>query len=313
MKNYILFLSVICSLNLFGQALKPKIMVVPSKDWCNENHFMKTIDNQGSTEYISDWETALVKRPDLNSVLAKIGSEMSKSGFPLENLQSTIDNVKQDRLEEGVRSGVTSSPIDQIRAKAKADIELHLYWKIESQGPQKRITDFRLVGVDTYTNKEVAAVDGSGQWASSSQNSDADLLREAVQSKMDGFKAALLVYFDDLFKNGREITFNVFVKDAWGRDFTSEDYGGDELSFLITDWLAANSVQGRSGSKSSTDTRLLCSGVRIPLYDAQNQAIDAKGYARGFKTYLKSIGIASDLIYLDGVGLGKVNIYIGPK
>lgn len=313
MKRYSLILTVFCAINLFGQALKPKIMVVPSKDWCSENNFMKTIDNQGSPDYISDWETALVKRPDLNSVLGKIGAEMAKAGFPLENLQATIDQVKQDRLEEGVRNGVSSSPIDQVRAKAKADIELHLYWKIESQGPRKRITDFRLIGVDTYTNKEVAFADGSGEWASSANVSDADLLREAIQSKMDGFQRTLLNHFDDLFKNGREITFNVYLKDAWGRDMTTEDFGGDELSYLITDWLAKNTVQGRSGSKSSSDTRLLCTGVRIPLYDAQNQAIDAKGFARGFKSYLKSIGITSDLVYVDGVGLGKVNIYIGPK
>lgn len=313
MKKYYLLFTVFCALNLFGQALRPKIMVVPAKDWCNENNFMRTIDNQGNTEYISDWEAALVKRPDLNSVLGKIGSEMAKVGFPLENLQATIDQVKQDRLEEGVRSDVSSSPIDQVRAKAKADIELHLYWKIESQGPSKRITNFRLIGVDTYTNKEVAFADGSGDWLSSSQYSDADLLREAVISKMDGFQRTLLTYFDDLFKNGRGITFNVYVNDAWGKDLTTEDFGGDELSYLITDWLAANSVQGRSGSKSSTDTRLLCTGVRIPLYDAQNQAIDAKGFARGFKSYLKSIGIASNFINVDGVGLGKVNIYIGPK
>lgn len=313
MRKYSLLFTIFCAANLFGQALKPKIMVVPSKDWCSENGFLKTLDNQGSTEYIADWEAALVKRPDLNSVLGKIGAEMAKASFPLENLQATIDQVKQDRIEEGVRSGVSSSPIDQIRAKAKADIELHLYWKIETQGPRKRITDFRLIGVDTYTNKEVAFADGSGDWLSSSQFSDADLLREAVISKMDGFQRTLLTYFDDLFKNGREITFNVYVKDAWGRDFTTEEFGDDELSYLITDWLAANTVQGRSGTKSSTDTRLLCSGVRIPLYDAQNQAIDAKGFARGFKSYLKSIGITSDLIYVDGVGLGKVNIYIGPK
>jgi hypothetical protein len=313
MKNIILFLAVFYALNLFGQAKKPKIMVVPGKDWCNENGFMKTIDNQGVTEYISDWETALVKRPDLNSVLAKIGGEMAKSNFPLEGLQQTIDNVKQDRLEEGVRSDVNSSPIDQIRAKAKSDIEVHLYWKIESQGPRKRITDFRLVAFDTYTNKQVADAQGSADWASASQYSDADLLREAVQSKMDEFKSKLQIHFEELMKNGREITFNVYTKGSWGRDLTTEDYGGDELSYLITDWLTANSVQGRAGTSSSTETRLLCSGVRIPLYDAQNQAIDAKGFARGFKSYLKSIGIVSDLILVDGVGLGKVNIYIGPK
>ena len=31
----------------FGQAKKPTIMVVPSKNWCDTNHFVTKIENQG--------------------------------------------------------------------------------------------------------------------------------------------------------------------------------------------------------------------------------------------------------------------------
>jgi hypothetical protein len=313
MKTHSLILTIFCALNLFGQAIRPKIMVVPSKDWCNENNFMRTIDNQGNTEYISDWEAALVKRPDLNSVIAKISGEMSKRKFSLENLQSTIDQIKQDRLEEGVRGDVMSSPIDQVRAKAKADIELHLYWKIETQGPKKRVTNFRIIGIDTYSNKQVADAIGSVDWVLSAQVSDAELLYETVQSKMDQFERTLQTHFDDLLLNGREINFNVYLRDGWGKDFSTEEFGDDELSYLIKVWLSKSTVQGRTGTNSSTKTRLQYSGTRIPLYDSQNMAINAADFARDFKRYLKSLGIPSDQIEIDGVGLGKVNIFIGPK
>ena len=311
--NYLLILASLLITNFsFGQAKKPKIMVVPSKQWCQEKGFIKTIDNQGNTEYIADWEAALVKTPNLKTVMVKMGNEMQKSGFMLESLEQTIDGLKQDRIEEQVNTiKVASSPIDQVRAKAKADIEIHVYWKIESQGPRKRITEFFLEGIDTYTNKQVGSATGSGNWASSSDVSDADLLIEAVQSKIDGFKSTLQMSFDEMFKNGREITMDMYVTENWGKDFTTGDYGGDELQYLISDWLAANTVQGRFGSPSGSETRLLINGIRIPLYNANNQAIDAAGFARGFKNYLKTIGI--DQVKVDPVGLGKVKIFIGPK
>jgi hypothetical protein len=314
MKKSFLFIltSVLLTSISFAQAKKPKIMVVPSKQWCQEKGFIRNYDNQGVTEYIADWEAALVKTPNLKTAMVKMGTEMQKSGFLLESLEQTIDGIKQDRIEEQVNNiKVSSSPIDQVRAKAKADIEIHVYWKIESQGPRKRITEFILEGIDTYTNKQVASATGSGNWASSSDVSDADLLLEAIQSKMDGFKSTLQMSFDEMFKNGREITMDMYVTEAWGKDFTTEDYGGDELQFLISDWLASNTVQGRFGSPAGSETRLLINGIRIPLYNNNNQAMDAAGFARGFKSYLKSIGI--DQVKIDPVGLGKVKIFIGPK
>jgi hypothetical protein len=312
MKNLILFLFIHLSYLVIGQAKKPDLMVVPAKDWCDQRGFLKTINNQGVTEYISDWEMATVKSSELNSVLTKMSAEMAKGGFKLQDLQQTIATVKNDRGEEAIRGNVSTNPIMEIRARAKSDIEIHVYWKLESQGPRKRIADFRLSGIDTYTNKVVATAQGSGDWASGDYT-ESELLIEAVQSKMDGFKATLQTTFDDMFKNGREITMNVYKTDNWSEDFTTEKFGGDELSFLISDWLAEKTVAGRFGSPTGDDTRMLITGIRIPLYNEKNQAMDAKEFARGFKNYLKTIGIPSDQITIDPVGQGRVNVFLGPK
>ena len=314
MKKYISIITfILVSFLALSQAKKPKLMVVPAKDWCDKRGFLKTINNQGKTEYISDWETALVKSSELNSVLAKMSAEMQKSGFQLENLQQQIDGLKNDRIEEGLRGNLVQDPINEIRARAKADIEIHVYWNLEEQGARQRISDFRIVGVDTYTNKEIAFAQGSGNWASSNDYTESELLIEAVQSKMDGFKNTLQITFDDMFKNGREISMNIYKTDKWAEDFSTEKYGSDELSFLISDWLAANTVQGRFSTPTGSLDRILINGIRIPLFNERNQALDAPGYARNFKKYLVSIGIQSDLIKIDPVGLGRVNIFIGPK
>jgi hypothetical protein len=299
---------------IIGQATKPTIMVVPSTDWCQANGFVKQESNQGGAVITPQWEQAIIKFPDLNTVMSKIGSEMSKDDFPLQSLSQTLKQIGQDRLESTVRGGtIGQNEIDLVRNYAKADIEMHLYWKIERQGPRARISDFRVVGIDTYTSKEIAAIDGSGEWVSTSTASDADLLREAVLSRMDGFKSALMNHFKDMFENGREITLYVYASSNWGKDFSTESYGDDELKFLISDWVARNSVKGRSGSKTYSDGEISFKGLRIPLFDENQQQLDAANYARGLKSYLKSIGIPSNEISIDGVGLGRVNVIIGPK
>lgn len=309
---YILsFLS--CTGSLFAQAAKPTIMVVPSIDWCNAYGFVREESNQGEKVYVPLWEKALMSTPDLNTVIAKIGSEMSKDDFPLQSLNQTLRDIRQTRLESTVRGTIGQNEIDQVRNIAKADIEMHLYWKIERQGPRSRISDFRIVGIDTYTNKEIASIDGSGQWVSNSSASEADLLREAVLAKMDGFKGALMNHFKDMFENGREITLTVTTSSEWGKNLSTENYGDDELSYLISDWVAENSVKGRAGSKSSSSSTISFKGLRIPLFTENNQQMDAKEYARGLRNYLRSIGIPSSEIEVDGVGLGRVIVILGPK
>lgn len=319
MKHLFLAILLLLVQNLiFGQAKKPVIMVVPANDWCQANGFMKTFDNQGETVNVPDYEKALLTFPDLNSVLGKIASEMLKDGFQLQDLNETIQGIKADRAEESVRQSkdgarVASSPIDVLRATAKADIEFHVYWKIEKQGPRKRVTEFRLKGIDTYSNKQVAYADGSGDWVSAGNVSDADLLREAVLSKMDNFKAQLQTSFDDMFKNGREIVVRIRVWDSWGKDLESSEFGDDELNVIIEDWISENTVQGRFDSPTSTESKMDIKGVRIPLYDEKGKAMDAKKFGNALKKYLISKGIPETEIKVDPKGLGEVQLFLGGK
>ena len=49
MKRSALFIVCLLMASLaFGQAKKPKLMVVPSQIWCNDKGYVMTFDNQGS-------------------------------------------------------------------------------------------------------------------------------------------------------------------------------------------------------------------------------------------------------------------------
>ena len=55
----LLCLSIIgISLNIFGQAKKPTLMVLPSDNWCEQRYFMTKFDNQGTKQKVRNYKQA---------------------------------------------------------------------------------------------------------------------------------------------------------------------------------------------------------------------------------------------------------------
>ena len=72
------------------KAQKPIIMVVPEKAWCINNGFVKSSDPKSP-----DYEKALLNDDVLN-VITKMGGIMQERGYPLKNLQSALDELKNE-------------------------------------------------------------------------------------------------------------------------------------------------------------------------------------------------------------------------
>jgi hypothetical protein len=120
----------------------------------------------------------------------------------------------------------------------------------------------------------------------------------------------LQTYFDDLFKNGREIIVRIKKWDSFDGDL-EKDYGGEELGTQIEKWMSANTVAGRFNTTDATESMMLFEQVRIPMNDASGKAIDARGWLRGLQKHLKdSYQIESKLSIK---GLGQATIVIGEK
>lgn len=189
---------------LFGQAKKPTIMVVPSDNWCIENNFTQTFDNQGNPKVVPDYRAALQKSSDLLLVISKINEMMAERGFPLKNLESCLKTLENQSAEDAMLTSktgasVAESPIDQLKKVAKADIWMQLTYKINKFGPKQSLT-FILQGLDAYTDKQIAGANGTG--AQSFTPEVAILLEEAVLSHIDSFNAQLQAHFEDIFANG---------------------------------------------------------------------------------------------------------------
>lgn len=313
-KSIFTIIAVLMCMAVYGQAKKPTIMVVPSDVWCVQNDFSSTYDNQGVSETIPDYVKALQNDANLLLAIGKINSMMADRGFPLKDLQSVTKSVNQKNAEDNMIQSKTSgasleeNPIDRLRRVAKADIIMQLTYTINTMGPKYSVT-YNLQGIDAYTNKQIAGVQGTGK-----QTFTAELpvmLEEAVMNNMDNFCDQLMVYFEDIQENGREVAVDIRVFDnGSGLDLETE-FGGMELTEIIDDWMSDNTVSHVFNKSDASETFIQYEQVRIPLYKVNGQQMDTESFVRELRKFLRDkYKIESKVMTR---GLGHCILAIGEK
>lgn len=73
-----------------------------------------------------------------------------------------------------------------------------------------------------------------------------------------------------------------------------------------------NTVKGKFSMADATENIIRCDQVRIPLYDANNNAIDARQFAKGLQKYLKAAPFNFE-VKLMSRGLGEAILVLGEK
>ncbi len=290
MKRVGLIIGLIClCLTMFGQAKKPTLMVVPGDTWCSQNGYMSSYDMQGRTVNVPNYEKALQEDMDLVNVITKIGELMAERGFPLKDMASSIRSINQNSVEDEMTSSSKSgsalaeTPLDKLLNRAKADILVELSWKINKTGPKSSVT-YTLRGIDAYTNKQIAATQGTGAQTFSAEIPI--LLEEAVLEHMDNFTAQLQKHFEDLLTNGREITLNIRMFDNGSGKTLEDEFGDSELSEVIDNWMAQNTVNHRYNLTDATENIMHFEQVRIPLYRPNGMPMDTRHFATELRKYL---------------------------
>ncbi len=311
-----LTLVLLCVANIaLGQAKKPTIMVLPADVWCIENGYYSSESNQGRTQKIVDYEKALQENSDLINVITKIGELMADQGFPLKDMASEIKNINRANVEDEQTVSSTSgamlaeTSLEKLTRRAKADILVEVVWKINSNGPKKSVT-YTLRGIDAYSNKQVAAAQGTG--AESFSASTPVLIEEAVIGKMDNFIAQLQNHFDDMMENGREIVVRVQSFDNGSGLSMESEFDGEELTDIIDTWMNDNSVKHRYNLSDAGETSLMFEQVRIPLYRENGSPMDARQFVTGLRKYLSKApyNITGKIVTK---GLGQANLILGEK
>jgi|TARA_B110000967_G_scaffold185099_1_gene205089 hypothetical protein len=309
-----IFVLLFISINLiFSQAKKPSIMIVPMDNWMQENGFMTKINSMGEEISYPDYRKATLENSDLINVISKVGELMSERGFPTKDLEASLKSIEAQQAEDAMLSSksgaeTSESPIDRLKKVAKADIWMQVNWKVITKGPKKKV-DFTIRGIDAYTNNQVATSSGTGEFAMGVE--PVELLREAILANLDLFNGQLLSHFDDMFENGRVISFRIKVWDDWDYDLETEEFGNEELGILIEDWMGDNTVNNKFSTVDATESMMFFDQVRIPLFNEKGRAIDARRWGNGLRKYLKTeFEIESKLM---SQGLGQVQLILGSK
>lgn len=298
-----------------GQAKKPTIMVIPADAWCNANGYMMNFENQGSTTRIPDYQRAVQEDMDLLNTITKIGELMAERGLPLKDLAASIRSINQSAAENEMTTSRTSgaaiaeTPLDRLLTRAKADILVELSWRVNTVGPKNSVT-YTLRGLDAYTNKQVAAAQGTGPVSFSAEIPV--LIEEAVLENMDNFIGQLQAHFDDLLTNGREVGLEIRMFDNGSGASLEDEFDGMELSEIIDEWVAQNTVNHRYSLTDATEDMMVFEQVRIPLYRENGMPMDTRHFASELRKYLRKTpyNMTSKLVTK---GLGKAILIIGEK
>ena len=83
MKRLLVLAALFASLSLGAQMKRPTIMVVPADVWCNDNGYMVSYDDMGTTRWVPDYKVALQSNSEMRSAIASIGNIMADYDFPL--------------------------------------------------------------------------------------------------------------------------------------------------------------------------------------------------------------------------------------
>ena len=307
----LVFVSVI---EIYPQAQKPRIMVVPSRSWCKTNGYWLEFDNQGTKVGVPDYRKAFDNNTEVASAIAAIGGIMSERGFPLVSLDQALLKAENQSAQNTARNdGGVKDPFTILMETVSADVELQLSWTVNQEGLGKYI-NFMLVAYDMASTVQIGQpAEGKG---TTSRTADVTgLLREAVAGFMSPFEAGIMNYFEKLFVTGRQISVEIMVNEKGLDDklpdgLDTEMDNGDEIRKIIRKWMNNNVKTKGFTTTVETEKKIAYEQVFIPLQDEDGDPINARDWIDGLRKELRKIGIQS---VSDSKGIGNVTLILGGK
>lgn len=322
-KLFISFMALLCTLGAFAQstaeninqpkAMKPIIMVVPEKAWCINQGFVKDDDPKSP-----DYEKALLNNDVLN-VITKMGGIMQERGYPLKNLQSALDELKNESamdlaLVSKADGEIVEDELDQLTRVAQADILVNIAFTRTTYGPRNMV-EFRVTSIDAATSKQIGGETGR---SSASGAPISALLEESVLGFIDNFTGSIQRHFEDLVANGREGSVIFKIANDCPLTFESEvNLNGDtgELNEVIDYWMNEHTVNGSFTQNGKTRNRLSYEQVRFPLigkgkFGGKPKAINMDGFIKPITQFLSQFGLS---VSTTPVGIGKAYVVLGGK
>ncbi|MBR5470162.1 MAG: hypothetical protein IKU78_06805 [Paludibacteraceae bacterium] len=304
---FLSFLAFATVSSLLAQAVQPSLMVFPSRAWCHQNGFEKVVVKANGKEVrVQEYDKAFIDNKDLGPAVRTIGKMMQDRGFQLVDLEVQLASQDlESALDNAGDEDIDVSAYDKLLETAGPDIALHINYYTETQGP--RITLFYdLTAFDAYTNKQVAST-GLISYGPVMSAPLQTLIQSALLSSIDAFNAQLMQHFMDMQEKGREISVRINTFSGW-EDGLETEVNGRELTEILEEWMTNNCVAGRNHQKAASETSMYYDSARIPLFNENGKAVQAKQWLNGLRKYLKTLNVPSKV---KTRGLGQAQLIIG--
>lgn len=313
-KSHFLFVFLFVQLLVINaqEAKRPTVMILPSDNWCTMRFFTTTLDNQGVKTKVPNYTQAFQEDTELGQVISKIGSVLTDLGYSLKDAEQELHALASRTAEDNVtmakNSGATlaESPLDQLKKKAKSDILIQIWWKVNKEASGKSVS-FTLEAFDSYSSKRIATATGTGKPSS-------DIipvqLESAVKANVAQFDKQMVSHFANMKKKGREVVLKLKRWEDWNEDLESE-FNGEYLMDIVQDWLSENAVNGTFNLSDATENFANFEDVRIPLFNEKGRTVDARSFMSGLQMHLRNnYSIPSKLVIR---GLGEAILILGEQ
>lgn len=243
---------------------KPKIMLFPSDDWCQQTGYMLDAKTP-------DYERAL-NDPDMDGAIAVMGDIMAEMGYPMFSLKQELKDLHTigayDMAVTSKGDGmVTESDRDKVTRNVGADFIVELSLVNKPFGARRAI-EFKAQTIDAASHKILHGDIGSSDPSSAPIPI---LVKQAVGGFIDNFCSKVDLAFTDLEKNGREGSLTFKIADDCPINFESEvsvDGESGELADYIEYWITERAVEESCTRKQKSRETLSFDQVRFPLTGA---------------------------------------------
>ena len=265
----------------------PTIMVFPSDALLLNMGYLREIENQGTTSYQRDYQQAFIKNPDVKFAIASLQEEFTKNGFRLEDMEQQLKQITNNNAMDeanGIVRDIKTELLNTVRPDYIIELDYNSVLNSRSRNGDGTMT-FTIKCLDVYTTKAVASVTKSGVEMAAGADM-ASKIKEIIGESMTEFKSQITSHFNDLNKNGVEITLRVATNGTSGIAMEN-DCGEEEISEKIDSWLKQNTINQSYKMIKNTDIEVSYTNVRIKAREANGMKYTAYDFAKNLKKGLK--------------------------
>ena len=265
----------------------PTIMVFPSDALLMTVGCLTEIKNQGTTSYQRDYQKAFIRNPNVKFAIASLQEEFAKNGFRLEDMEQQLKQITNNNAMDeanGIVRDIKTELLNTVRPDYIIELDYNSVVNSRSRNGDGSMT-FTIRCLDVYTNKAVASVTKSGVEMAAGVDI-ASKIKEIIGESMDDFKSQITSHFNDLNKNGVEITLRVTTNGKSGIAM-DDDCGNEEIGEKINAWLKLNTINQAFKMVKNTEVEVAYTNVRIKAREANGMKYTAYDFAKDLKKGLK--------------------------